>query len=224
MTDNLELNMEAFLPLRDVVFRTLREAIIKGELKPGERLMEVQLAEKLGVSRTPVREAIRMLEQDGLAVTIPRRGAEVAHMTEKDMENVLQIREVLDELAVQLAAENMTDEQMETLEDAALEFEQAIQEENVKQLAQADVVFHDIIYGATENKRLVAIINNLREQMFRYRIEYLRDKEAYPTLMREHRAIVEGLKKRDKESVSEIMRAHIRNQVEAVKDIIRKQE
>ena len=86
MTEDLTLNMDAYLPLRDVVFHTLREAILKGELKPGERLMELQLAAKLGVSRTPIREAIRMLEQEGLAVTIPRKGAEVAKMTEKDME------------------------------------------------------------------------------------------------------------------------------------------
>ena len=89
MTEDLTLNMDAYLPLRDVVFNTLREAILKGELKPGERLMELQLAAKLGVSRTPIREAIRMLEQEGLAVTIPRKGAAVAKMTEKDMEDVL---------------------------------------------------------------------------------------------------------------------------------------
>ena len=95
MTDNLELQMDAYLPLRDVVFQTLRGAILKGDLKPGERLMELQLASKLGVSRTPIREAIRMLEQEGLAVTIPRKGAEVAKMTEKDMEDVLQMMIVL---------------------------------------------------------------------------------------------------------------------------------
>ena len=72
--EDLKLNMEAFLPLRDVVFHTLRDAILKGELEPGERLMEIHLANKLGVSRTPIREAIRMLEKEGLAVTIPRRG------------------------------------------------------------------------------------------------------------------------------------------------------
>ena len=81
MTDDLTLNMDAYLPLRDVVFNTLREAILKGDLKPGERLMELQLAAKLGVSRTPIREAIRMLEQEGLAVTMPRKGAEVAKKT-----------------------------------------------------------------------------------------------------------------------------------------------
>ena len=123
MTDNLKLNVDAYLPLRDVVFHTLREAILKGELKPGERLMELQLASKLGVSRTPIREAIRMLEQEGLAVTIPRRGAEVARMTEKDMKDVLQIREVLDELAVRLACDNITKEEIKELEKQMLQFE-----------------------------------------------------------------------------------------------------
>ena len=75
-------NMDALLPLRDVVFKTLRQAILTGELKPGERLMEIHLAEKLGVSRTPIREAIRQLELEGLVVMIPRKGAQVAHMTE----------------------------------------------------------------------------------------------------------------------------------------------
>ena len=123
MKDNLKLNVDAYLPLRDVVFHTLREAILKGELKPGERLMELQLASKLGVSRTPIREAIRMLEQEGLAVTIPRRGAEVARMTEKDMKDVLQIREVLDELAVRLACDNITKEEIKELEKQMLQFE-----------------------------------------------------------------------------------------------------
>ncbi|MCF0129233.1 MAG: GntR family transcriptional regulator, partial [Pseudobutyrivibrio sp.] len=96
MTDNLVLQMDDYLPLRDVVFNTLREAILKGELKPGERLMELHLANRLGVSRTPIREAIRMLEQEGLAVTIPRKGAQVAKMTEKDLQDVLEVRDALD--------------------------------------------------------------------------------------------------------------------------------
>lgn len=132
MTDNLKLNVDAYLPLRDVVFHTLREAILKGELKPGERLMELQLASKLGVSRTPIREAIRMLEQEGLAVTIPRRGAEVARMTEKDMKDVLQIREVLDELAVRLACDNITKEEIKELEKQMLQFENSTKQGDIK--------------------------------------------------------------------------------------------
>lgn len=166
MSDDLTLHMDAYLPLRDVVFHTLREAILKGELTPGERLMELQLASKLGVSRTPIREAIRMLEQEGLAVTIPRKGAEVAKMTEKDMEDVLQIREALDELAVSIACEQMTTEQLEELRHTMHEFAEYTKSGDVKKIAEADVKFHDIIYQSTGNPKLVNMLNNLREQMY----------------------------------------------------------
>ena len=86
----LDMNIDEYLPLREVVFHTLRKAIIQGELQPGERLMEIQLANKLGGSRTPIREAIRKLELEGLVIMIPRKGAEVAHITEKDMKDVLE--------------------------------------------------------------------------------------------------------------------------------------
>ena len=88
MTSNFTVNMDEYLPLRDVVFKTLRQAILKGELKPGERLMEIALAEKIGVSRTPIREAIRKLELEGLVVMVPRKGAHVANITEKDLSSI----------------------------------------------------------------------------------------------------------------------------------------
>ena len=224
MTDNLTLNMNAYLPLRDVVFNTLREAILKGELKPGERLMELQLASKLGVSRTPIREAIRMLEQEGLAVTIPRKGAEVAKMTEKDMNDVLQVRDALDELAASIACEQITEEELSELRRTMLEFEEYTKTGDVKRIAEADVKFHDIIYKATRNSKLVNILNNLREQMYRYRVEYLKDERSYPVLVKEHSEIVEGLSKKDKERVTAAMHAHVENQASAVKAMIRKQD
>ena len=224
MQDNLQVTMDEFLPLRDVVFNTLRQAILTGELKPGERLMEIQLANKLGVSRTPIREAIRMLEQEGLAVTIPRKGAEVAKMTEKDMEDVLQIREALDELAAKIACEQISEEQLEELVATMHEFEESTKTDNVKKIAEADVKFHDIIYQATGNPKLVNMLNNLREQMYRYRVEYLKDERNYPTLMREHSEIVEGLMTKDKGRVTEAMHKHVKNQVVAVKEMIREQE
>lgn len=224
MTDNLELNMDAYLPLRDVVFNTLREAILKGELKPGERLMELQLAARLGVSRTPIREAIRMLEQEGLAVTVPRKGAEVAKMTEKDMEDVLVIRGALDELAVQLACEEITEEQFRQLQVARRNFENCIQSGNVKKIALADVEFHDMIYQATGNTKLINMLNNLREQMYRYRVEYLKDDRNYPVLIREHQSLVEGIRRKDKDFVTSVMRNHVSNQAEAVKQMIQEQE
>ena len=186
--------------------------------------MELQLAAKLGVSRTPIREAIRMLQQEGLAVTIPRRGADVAAMTEKDMEDVLQVREALEILAVQLASEKITKEQIAELEERLKAFEQAVETAEVKQIAQSDIDFHDLIYTAAENPRLVVLLNNLREQIYRYRVEYLKDEKNYPRLIEEHRQIMQGLKERNEQYVVEMTKKHMDNQAVAVRNIIRQQE
>lgn len=220
MTEDLKLNMDAFLPLRDVVFNTLREAILKGDLKPGERLMELQLAAQLGVSRTPIREAIRMLEQEGLAVTVPRKGAEVAKMTLKGMEDVLEIREALDILACQLACVRITEEQLVLLAEKKRSFEDSLKTGNVKAIAEADVNFHDVIYDATGNPKLVNMLNNLREQIYRYRVEYLKKEENYPILIKEHNDIYQSLVKRNQDEATESIRVHVKNQAIAVKEVI----
>lgn len=224
MTEDLKLNMDAFLPLRDVVFNTLREAILKGDLKPGERLMELQLAAQLGVSRTPIREAIRMLEQEGLAVTVPRKGAEVAKMTLKGMEDVLEIREALDILACQLACERITEEQLVLLKEKKKAFEKSLKTGNVKEIAETDVAFHDVIYDATGNPKLVNMLNNLREQIYRYRVEYLKREENYPKLIKEHNEIYTSLANRSKKDATDSIREHVINQAIAVKEVIMQQE
>ena len=224
MNDQLELNMDAYLPLRDVVFNTLREAILRGDLVAGERLMELQLAAKLGVSRTPIREAIRMLEQEGLAITIPRKGAIVAGMTEKDMQDVLEIREALEELSVQVACDKITDEEIAKLQKNMKNFEHSLKSGDLKKMAQADVEFHDVIYQATDNPKLISMLNNLREQMYRYRVEYLKNPQNHEQLLKEHEAIYKGIVEKDKKAVTEMIRKHISNQVAVVKHMIREQE
>ena len=224
MNDQLTLNMDAYLPLRDVVFNTLREAILRGDLVPGERLMELQLAAKLGVSRTPIREAIRMLEQEGLAITIPRKGAIVAGMTEKDMQDVLEIREALEELSVQVACDKITAEEIAKLHRNMKNFEQSLKSGDLKQMAQADVEFHDVIYQATDNPKLINMLNNLREQMYRYRVEYLKNPQNHEQLLLEHEAIYKGIVQKDKHAVTNMIRKHISNQVDVVKHMIREQE
>ncbi|MCR5271560.1 MAG: GntR family transcriptional regulator [Lachnospiraceae bacterium] len=221
--EDLKLNENAFLPLRDVVFNTLREAILRGDLKPGERLMELALASKLGVSRTPIREAIRMLEQEGLAVTIPRRGAQVAGMTEKDMEDVLQIREALDILAAQIACEKMTDEELVDLRKAAERFKECTKADDVRKLAEADVEFHDVIYNATDNPKLINLLSNLREQLYRYRVEYLKDESKYKELIDEHEKIVQGFETKNMEILSGSMKEHVEGQASAMRKVIRDQ-
>ena len=216
MTSEFEMKMDEYLPLRDVVFQTLRKAILRGELKPGERLMEIALAHKLGVSRTPVREAIRMLEQEGLVIMIPRKGAQVAQITMKDLNDVLEVRMGLEELAMQFACKRITPEQVAELRRALLEIERLLATDDVTALAQADVDFHDIIYRATDNRRLNQIINNVREQMYRYRVEYLKDSRIRGTLLQEHREIYQAVAARDTEKARAYIRQHIMNQQQSI--------
>jgi len=158
MEQNLKVNENEYLPLRDVVFNTLRQAILRGEFKPGERLMEIQLANKLGVSRTPIREAIRKLELEGLVIMIPRKGAEVADITEKSLRDVLEVRKALEELAVQLACEKITQEELEELEQAGENFKKVLnRSKDITEVAEADVRFHDVIYMATDNQKLIHV-------------------------------------------------------------------
>ncbi len=216
MQDNLHVSMDEFLPLRDVVFNTLRQAILTGELKPGERLMEIHLANRLGVSRTPIREAIRKLELEGLVTMIPRRGAEVAQITEKSMNDVLEVRRALDALCVELACDRITDEELEELRQACVGFEQAVKTKDAKKIAQADVALHDIIVHATGNQRLIQLVNNLSEQMYRYRFEYIKDFTQHERLMKEHKIIYESIVKKDKETAAREAENHIDNQKKAI--------
>ena len=221
MGTNFELNMNDFLPLRDVVFNTLRQAILRGELQPGERLLEIHLANKLGVSRTPIREAIRKLELEGLVLMIPRKGAVVAEITEKSLRDVLEVRRALEELAVKLACDKIQDEEIEELKAAAKEFEKALGTGDVTVYAEADVKFHDIIYRTTDNQRLIQLLYNLREQMYRYRVEYLKREEVHETLLTEPQHIIEMIEKRDEKRAVDAVCAHIDNQVITVADTIR---
>lgn len=218
---NFEVKMNEYLPLRDVVFNTLRQAILRGELKPGERLMEIQLANKLGVSRTPIREAIRKLELEGLVLMIPRRGAEVAEIKEKSLKDVLEVREALEELAVQLACEHITQEQIVEMKKAAEEVRVALRSKDITKIAQADVQFHDVINAATDNQKLVQLLNNLREQMYRFRIEYLKNESVYSTVLEEHEALMDAIARRDKEKATEVIGIHIANQSREVTGVIR---
>ena len=236
MTSDFSVDMNEYLPLRDVVFNTLRQAILKGELKPGERLLEIALAERLGVSRTPVREAMRKLEQEGLVVMIPRRGAQVASITEKDLNDVLEVRIALENVAIEKACKLITEEELGRLWVAAKEFEKTKAEGNLVRLAETDVAFHEIIYQASDNKRLNQVLNNLREQMYRYRVEYLKmkimqlsiflskymkEEQTRNLLVNEHEELVKAIRDGNVERAQEISFNHLENQRKAIIRTIR---
>lgn len=217
----LQLSMDEYLPLRDVVFNTLRQAILRGELKPGERLMEIHLAEKLGVSRTPIREAIRKLELEGLVTMIPRRGAEVARITEKNLRDVLEVRRELDAFSCELACDRITKQEVEELRRACEEFAAATVTRDATVIAAADVKLHDIIVQAAGNDRLTEILNNLSEQVYRYRFEYIKDTSNYEKLVEEHRIIYESILNKDKQTAAQTARIHIDNQERSILNLLR---
>ena len=216
MDMDFEVNMNEYLPLRDVVFNTLRKAILRGELKPGERLMEIQLANKLGVSRTPIREAIRKLELEGLVVMIPRKGAEVAKITVRDLKDALEVRMAIDSLSVKLACERLDEDDKTEIKQACVAFREAVKSKNVQAIVEGDERFHNTIYRASKNQKLITIAMNLREQVYRYRFEYVKDFSYHENLIREHDQITEAILKGDVETAQKIMKEHIYNQEQIV--------
>lgn len=216
------LNINEFLPLREVVFNTLRDAILKGELDPGEHLMEVQLANRLGVSRTPIREAIRQLETEGLVVMTPRKGAVVAEITQKDLTDVLEVRKALEELAVELACSKITAEEVEKLKECDERFCKALDKNELTVIADMDEQFHDVIYEATGNKRLIQLLNNLRQQMYRYRLEYIKDDKQWDVLREEHKRLVKAIEEKDIATAKAVTGHHIDNQEQTISARIQK--
>ena len=191
------IRLDSYQPVREVVCETLRDAIRKGVLKPGERLMEIQLADELGVSRTPVREAIRKLELEGYVIMMPRRGTYVANLSIRDVNEVFEIRTSLDSLASGLAAERITDEELEHLQRLLVAIGGYIEQGDMDKIVETDTEFHDLLYTASRNTRLTGIIFNLREQLTRFRTASM----SYPGRLRatleEHRRIVEAIAQGD---------------------------
>ena len=209
-------NVNEYLPLRDVVFNTLRQAIITGEFAPGERLMEISLANRLGVSRTPVREAIRKLELEGLVIMIPRKGAQVARITEKNLRDVIEIRTVLEEFAAVLACERIDQSGLHDLRQAHEDLIRSVENGDILDIVDKDETFHDTIFRATNNDRLISIINNLREQFYRYRMEYVKDIRQRSNLVEEHRELLDAISSRDSIKAKELMKTHLLNQQQEV--------
>jgi len=217
-----KVNLNDYKPLREVIFNTIREAIILGELKPGERLMEVQLAEKMGVSRTPVREAIRKLELEGLVEMLPRKGAHVADLSVKDIMDVLEIRATLDGLASSLSASRITEEEIKELRHLLQQFENYIEKGSTQGVIKKDVEFHDIIYRSSRNEKLIQISNNLREQVQRFRVIYIKDYGSSRELVKEHADILNAIANRDCEAAMKFAQRHIKNQEETIIRAIKK--
>ncbi|GBF32837.1 regulator PutR [Desulfocucumis palustris] len=217
----IPIRLDNYKPLREMVFESLREAIIQGRLKPGERLMEIQLADEMGVSRTPIREAIRKLELEGFVVMVPRKGAYVAGISVKDIVDVFEVRAALEALAAGLAAERITPDELEELERSLVVISEVSSKEDIDAIVATDTSFHELIYRASRNERLFQIVIHLKEQIQRFRTTSLSQPGRSKDALEEHRKMVEAISDRNAELAQSLAREHIENAEQSMLNALR---
>jgi DNA-binding GntR family transcriptional regulator len=189
----LNFDIQSHRPLREIVYEELRNLILTGKIKPGTRMMEIELAEDMGVSRTPIREAIRKLEKEGLVVIEPRKGAYASEVSVKDMEDILEVRANLEGLAAYLAAERMTEAEKKALDEVKIKFREAVNEGNMPEMISYDTKFHHMIVEASRNNHLIHMVEQLQELVLRFRYIYYKDFKRAEDMIPEHKQIFEEI-------------------------------
>ncbi len=195
----------------DYVYQELRHRIITKQLKPGQRLPEVNIAVQMGVSRTPVREALRRLASEGLVLIIPNSGARLASPTRREMEDTYAVREQLECISVAIAATRISERNLRRLEDAILEEEKAFEEKNLELYLEVNENFHRIIADASGNRVLAEFVENILARTNAYVVFYdpFYDIVDNPSID-QHKAIAQALKERDREKAVDLMREHLK--------------
>jgi len=195
--------------LRGRVFHKMRDDILSGEYKEHEELKEVAISESMGVSRTPVREALRQLELEGLVQIIPNKGAYVTGITEKDVKDIYMIRSRLEGLCARWACENITKEQMDEMEENVYLAKFHAQKGHLEQLAELDNRFHDIMYEACNSKMLEHLLKDFHQYVLRVRKKTLNSAERGMASNAEHEAIMEAIKSKNEDQAENLAHQHM---------------
>ena len=195
------------------VFHTIREDILNGKYQANEELKEKSIGEEMGVSRTPVREALRQLELEGLVHIIPNKGAFVENVTLEDIKDIYEIRSLLEGLCARWAANNITKEQLEELEETVFLSDFHFSKENWDQMVELDNRFHEIVYEACGSKELTRVLRDYHHYLQRIRKITLEQKTRARASMDEHCKIAEALKARDAAEAERCASIHIRNTI-----------
>ncbi len=196
-------------PLRDIVYQELKTQIMTGSIKPGTRIMEVDIAEEMGVSRTPIREAIRKLEKEGFVSIEPRKGVYAAEMSVHDMVEALEVRETLEGQAAELAAKRITEEELDQLKECTESFNKAVSDEDSEGMIKYDTLFHHLIVEASGNKVLVDMVSKLQEVVLRFRYLYFSDFRRSAQMPAEHKLIVDAICSGEPQKAKEAATIHI---------------
>jgi len=192
------------------VYEKLKQAIVKGDLPPDSRLIESRMANVLGISRTPVREAIHKLEREGLLRHNPSGGFFIVGLTRSDIEETFGIRSVLESYAARLAAtHHKGEEELDPLEQKIHKYQQHLDQGNLKALLRINTEFHDLLYALSRSPRLIKMISDLQDQIYRFRQVLLKTEENARISNEDHNLLLKLISKRDLEGVESLVREHI---------------
>jgi len=218
VTDLQAIDPSLLVPIRNVVYDTLRQAILDGSIPPGERLVESELAETLNVSRMPVREAIRKLEAEGLLEHQPRKGVIVKGFSEEDILEIYTLREAMEALAAVQAVRRATEDEIRDLERAMNEIDRLCDlgdKANAAEVFEANRIFSEGVIEACHMPRLIQVINTYKDYLERFRRITLAGASRREAVRREHRAILEAIRDRDEKRAEALTREHIRGALQA---------
>lgn len=196
-------------PLREIVYEELKRRIVTGEIPPGERMMEIQLSEDLGVSRTPVREAIHKLEKEGLVLIEPRRGARSSIISMQDIIDVLAVRQDLEGLAAEMAAAKISAEEIEKLDALTCKYDEAIKAGDTEKVIAFDEDFHKAIVAVAGNRTLETFVLSIQELVKRFRYIYYDNFNRYKNMPGEHQRIIAALESGDGAKARETANEHV---------------
>lgn len=220
----MELDLQIQKPLRELVYLELKRKILTGEIAADTRLMEIKLSERMNVSRTPIRDAIRQLAKDGLVTIEPRRGAYVSKISVKDLVDVFEVREDLEGLAAYLAAQRITDPKKQELKELTSEYERAVLNEDKEALVYYDEKFHSSIVECSDNEVLKEMLEHIRELSMRFRYIYYGDFSHYIKMPAEHQRIMNAICSGNADEARKEADAHVKALKDFIVEIGRRQQ
>lgn len=226
LKEEFKLQLDELKPLRDRIASLIRDSILKGKLKPGERLMEIDVASSLGISRTPLREAFLQLESEGFVKVIPRKGAIVSETSPEDAEETYEIKGALEALAARLATTKISKEKIDELIQLNEKMRKIAQskQKDYSEFLELNSAFHKIINSSSGNKKLIKMIENLRHQTFRYNFIFLSLVSHLQDSIKEHEQIISALKKKNADQVEKLVKRHNENAKKSLVNFIKNQK
>lgn len=224
MTSKLIVNDKEKLSLTSKIFSILRDKILEGDFKKSEKLVEAKLAEELGVSRTPVREALKQLELEGLVENLPNRGVYVKGITRQDVDDIYTIRMAIEGISVEWAIERMTPEELKRIEEIYELMEFYTSKNDVDKISELNTKFHEAIYKATKSRYLEQILKDFQYYIKNTREKSLKTQGRLQTALDEHKEILENLKVRNKEAARKSLEKHIITSKENAAKILKNNE